>query len=126
MKQKYSLFHFDNILSTNTYLKNSLTIYKPYSVILSDNQEGGRGRFERSWISAKGKDLTFSLLLPLKKDSIKTWQNITQISSLAIVEEISNLGYNAKIKWPNDILLENKKLCGILCIFIFNHFVCSR
>lgn len=111
----YPIFRFDNLLSTNNYLKNHFGKYDPNTTIWADGQEQGRGRFERSWLSSKGKDLTFSILLLLDKNSIEYWKNITQVASLAVVEELEKINIKANIKWPNDVIVNNKKICGILC-----------
>lgn len=111
----FPIFRFDNILSTNSYLKQNIDKYAPFTTIWSDGQEKGRGRYNRSWISQKGKDLTFSILLPLNKSSIEYWKNITQVAAYAISEELKILNFNTQIKWPNDILINNKKVCGLLC-----------
>lgn len=110
-----SILRFDNLLSTNSYLKEHIGEFLPYTTIWSDGQEKGRGRYNREWISYKGKDLTFSILIPLKDLKIEYWKNLTQISSLSIAEELEKLDFKVSIKWPNDILINDKKVCGLLC-----------
>lgn len=119
-----SILRFDNILSTNCYLKQNIDDFKSYTTIWADGQEAGRGRYNRKWISQKGKDLTFSILLPLEKKHIEYWKNITQIAALSICEEIEKFGIKSKIKWPNDLLINNKKICGILCEVIEHNSIC--
>lgn len=111
----FHIFRFDKLLSTNEHLKKHLEKYDPNTIIWADEQEKGRGRFERTWLSAKEKDLTFSILLLLDKNSIDYWKNITQVTSLAIVEELEKNNLAVKIKWPNDVIVNDKKVCGILC-----------
>lgn len=109
------ILKFDDLSSTNSFLKQNVGDFIPYTTIWADGQEKGRGRHNRSWISKKGKDLTFSILIPLEKLAAEYWKNLTQITALAISDELEKINCNSLIKWPNDILVNNKKICGILC-----------
>lgn len=111
----YPIHSFNNLLSTNSFLKSNIKDFSPYSTIWADGQESGKGRFNRAWSSVKGKDLTFSILIPLNKTKSDLWQNLTQVTALAILDNLRELGFKTKIKWPNDVLVENQKICGILC-----------
>jgi len=84
------------------------------TLVITDNQTHGRGRFDRTWWSSPGKDLLFSLIFrPLLKAS-QTFR-LTLISSLAVAEAIrQETGLDALIKWPNDIYIKGKKVSGIL------------
>lgn len=95
------------------------------TVFISETQSSGRGRLGRSWISDK-KGIWLSLLLkpniPIEQTSL-----ITLVAGLAVCRVIGN---DAKIKWPNDIILSNKKVCGILTemsseITTLNYIVCG-
>ncbi len=114
-KSVYTIHKFNTLDSTNTFIKDNYENLSDFSVVLAEKQTGGRGRFSRKWDSVPGKDLTFSIFLPLSRLKHDLWQNVTQVSSLAIIEVLENYGLSALIKWPNDILVENRKLCGILC-----------
>ncbi len=101
--------------STNSYLKNEAESIKTEgTVVLAEKQSEGRGRFDRTWYSAKALNLTFSILLSGK--SLKKYLNLINLgTALAISNSIENL-YQLKteLKWPNDILINGKKVCGIL------------
>ena len=84
------------------------------TIILADMQTGGRGRRGRQWSSPAGKNLYFSLLLrpdfPADRASM-----LTLVMALAVAKGIEQLtSCPAEIKWPNDIVLKGKKVCGIL------------
>ncbi len=83
------------------------------TVIVAKKQTSGRGRRGRNWISPEG-NCYFSLLL---KPSIQTEHasRLTLVSALALVEAIKKVsGLETQIKWPNDVVVAGKKLCGIL------------
>lgn len=84
------------------------------TLVTADKQTGGRGRRGRTWESPKEKNLYFSLLLrpdiPLEKASMLTL--LMAVSVTRAIEETG--GKSAGIKWPNDILIHGKKVCGIL------------
>ncbi len=113
--EKCTLYRYKALPSTNTFLKEHLEEFTVFSVIWADEQTAGRGRFTRTWTSAAGKDLTFSLLLPLYNMGRDRWPNIPQVAALAVAEIIERHGLAATIKWPNDVLVNQKKICGILC-----------
>lgn len=84
------------------------------AVIFAESQSKGRGRLGRNWVSPKGKGLWFSVLLrPPLPPQLAT--QITIASATALRRALSSLpGVEAEIKWPNDILIRGKKVCGIL------------
>lgn len=107
--------YFDSIDSTNSYAKEiGKDVQNELTVIVADSQTGGRGRFGRTFESPGDDSIYMSILL---KTSIRP-QNasmLTILAALAVraaIEEIS--GIKAMIKWPNDIVVDGRKLCGIL------------
>lgn len=84
------------------------------SVVVTDNQTAGRGQRGNTWESEPGKNLTFSLVLKpvflLAKDQFK----LNMAISLALYDYLHKQVPNASIKWPNDMMLDNQKTCGIL------------
>lgn len=84
------------------------------TLVITDKQTAGKGRAGRSWISVPGKSLTTSLILKPEIDSrLAGWFPL--LTGIAIVDAFKELGLNTKLKWPNDILVNRKKLGGILC-----------
>lgn len=108
------LYHLKAIDSTNSFIKNIHNEEKQEGiVVVADVQSEGRGRKDRTWTSPKG-GLWFSILL-FPKIHPKQGMLITMIGSVAVTQGIIELtDLNPEIKWPNDILLNKKKVCGIL------------
>lgn len=108
------IVYFDSIDSTNSYAKKEANKLKDGTVILSEEQLLGRGRRGRNWTSPKGTGIWMSLVL---KPNIPPTEGVkmTQIAAAAVCKSIRELtGLNALIKWPNDIVINGKKICGIL------------
>lgn len=81
------------------------------TVVIADKQTAGRGRLGRAWLSPKGS-LAMSIIL---KPSLKSLPQLIMIASLAVVRAIRKVaGLETQIKWPNDVLIKSKKVCGIL------------
>ena len=103
--------------STNAYLKtlSSNKEVEDYTIVLAEHQTEGRGQMGTTWQVEKGKNLTCSVFKKMTNHAIKDSFYISMITSLAIVKTLQ--GFNIPklhVKWPNDILSEEKKICGIL------------
>ena len=106
---------YETIDSTNAQAKRLAEEgYGNGTLIVADHQEAGRGRRGRSWESPEGTTISMSLLL--KPDiNPNNASMITLVSALAVSKAITQLtGEEAGIKWPNDIVMNGKKVCGIL------------
>ena len=105
---------FENIGSTNNYIKEHADEFADGTLVVSEEQKSGRGRLGREWTSPSGKGIWMSLLLK-PEISPQNAPQITQIAAAALVETINDLyGLEAKVKWPNDIVVNGRKVCGIL------------
>ncbi|MFC2041446.1 biotin--[acetyl-CoA-carboxylase] ligase [Chloroflexota bacterium] len=81
------------------------------TVIVADEQTAGKGRLERVWLSPRGS-IAFSVVL---YPSLPCLPSLIMIASLAVVHGIGSVtGLKSQIKWPNDVLINGKKVCGIL------------
>lgn len=101
--------------STNTVLKDKLISgeFSVGTVLLAENQTKGRGRLDRSWLSPPGNlALSFSCPLPAKPESVYELNLVMALSLCRILQNDYHL--SAKLKWPNDVWVGEKKLCGIL------------
>lgn len=108
--------HFDSINSTNTWSKENYKSFDPSKItmVTADQQTSGHGRYNRPWLSPAKQNIyaTFTFFLPQNR---KDLGNIAQITALSIVKTIKECGLFPLIKWPNDILIDRKKISGILC-----------
>ena len=106
-------FHFDKLRSTMnkaTTLANHGTISG--SVIIAEEQTFGRGRFDRHWISDPFKDILCSIIL---RPIISQLPFVNMAITLAVAETVEQItNQNCLIKWPNDVLVSGRKLCGVL------------
>ncbi|HEY7752143.1 MAG TPA: biotin--[acetyl-CoA-carboxylase] ligase [Ignavibacteriaceae bacterium] len=109
-------FLMDEIDSTNTQLLSGKKIYKESgTVLLAEKQTSGKGRRERTWVSQKEQNLTFSILLTYLKSLKEKLNLINLASALSIAISIENLfQLKCEMKWPNDVLINRKKVSGIL------------
>ena len=111
---QYKQIHFDEIDSTNTYLKNTYRLLDNFTFVSADYQKQGKGRNDRVWQSNPGENLMFSFLIKdealLKKSNI-----ISLLTAIEVARVIEAYKVNSvSIKWPNDVLINDKKVCGIL------------
>ncbi|HCY73621.1 MAG TPA: biotin--[acetyl-CoA-carboxylase] ligase [Rikenellaceae bacterium] len=105
---------FDSLNSTNSFAKEHLEEYDNMSIIATLQQRAGRGQGDHTWYASAGKNLTFTIIFKptdlLASDALM----ITRITTLALLNYLKSKGIKARIKWPNDIWVEDKKICGIL------------
>lgn len=111
----YKIIYMDEVDSTNNYAKRLAEDgEKADTLIVSDSQSAGRGRKGRSFASLKGKGIFMTLLKHPKLEPQKA-SMITIVAAMAAREGILNAtGLSCNIKWPNDIIYDGKKVCGIL------------
>jgi BirA family biotin operon repressor/biotin-[acetyl-CoA-carboxylase] ligase len=111
----FNKIFLEEVDSTNSFLIDLNKHNKQVngSVVVANYQNNGKGQRGNRWISQKGENLTCSILLYPNIDvSYAFYLNI--ISSLAVNKTLQDLKLNSKIKWPNDILINTKKISGIL------------
>jgi BirA family biotin operon repressor/biotin-[acetyl-CoA-carboxylase] ligase len=96
--------------STNALAADAPT---PNLVVVADHQTAGRGRLDRSWVTPRGAGLTFSAVVD-PGVPVERWPLLPLATGLAVVDAVRRLGADAGLKWPNDVLVADRKLCGIL------------
>jgi len=84
-------------------------------VIVADEQSGGKGRRGRTWVAAPRSGLLFTAILPRPVDAGAAW-SVTFWAGLRVAEALARWNVEPVLQWPNDLLLEGRKLCGILCV----------
>ena len=111
-KSKVFLEVFDTISSTNDYLlRKEKNKNKDIKICIAEEQTKGRGRRGKSWISPKFKNIYFSLNSYLKKEDLS---GLSIAVALSVSQVLTKINVMSLIKWPNDLLVGNKKICGIL------------
>lgn len=111
-----NFIYVEEIDSTNTFLLDRKSgVNVSGTVVLAEKQTKGRGRKDRVWYSSKEQNLTFSILL-FKEYKLFEHLNLINFSaSLSVASSIENLfQMKTELKWPNDVLINKKKTCGIL------------
>lgn len=122
INKKYNIIIFDKIDSTNNYAKNTNNSdLKIPTIIIANEQTSGRGRVGKTFFSPKDTGLYMSIVFsPQKK--INELDLLTITAAVSVCEAIINTtSLPAKIKWVNDIFIENKKICGILTEAVNNY-----
>ena len=111
-----NFIYSEEVESTNSVLLDKKSKFNfDGTVLLAEKQTQGKGRKNRVWLSPKGHNLTFSILLTNRKLFDKNFNLINFGTSLAVAQAIENLyQLRTELKWPNDILINSKKVAGIL------------
>lgn len=109
------IVYYDSVVSTQKIAHElSQNGEKEGTIVVADEQTGGKGRMARSWHSPKEKGIWMSMIVRPKIPIHKTPQ-LTLLTAVALVEGIEEAtGLQASIKWPNDVLINGKKVAGIL------------
>ncbi|MGI9534627.1 MAG: biotin--[acetyl-CoA-carboxylase] ligase [Thermodesulfobacteriota bacterium] len=104
----------DSVSSTNTKMSELVSNnINEGTVLISDKQTGGKGRMGREWFSPPGCNIYMSVLF--EPEILPDFSPVfTFIASLAIVETLKHFDFKPEIKWPNDVLLSQKKVSGVL------------
>lgn len=107
----HNIRYFQTLPSTNLFIEENLSSLKDGDVVVAKHQSQGRGRLGRSWEASSGA-LTFSSLC--KEAPEVSPCLLPLLSGVAIAKTIEAFGLCPSLKWPNDVMLGEKKCCGIL------------
>lgn len=108
------IYYYDSIDSTNTEAKNLAEKNADEGwLVIAEEQTRGKGRIGRTWQSPKKTGIWMSLVLRPNVEPREVPQ-LTQLAAAAIVKALTKFDIEAKIKWPNDLIINGKKICGIL------------
>ncbi len=109
-----NIFLKNYVSSTNDYIQYKYIKDQTPVIIFTNNQRNPRGQRGSLWSDYQNHSLSFSLCLKLE-GQITNYEKLSQIVGLSVIESCENLDINnLKLKAPNDIMLEGKKVCGIL------------
>ena len=110
---RINYLHLDSVDSTNNWVKAHLSELSSLTCVTAEEQTAGRGRFKRHWVSPRGENIYATLLLnvPLGSGYIA---NLGQIMAFACAKVLRGMGFEAQLKWPNDVLIYGKKIAGVL------------
>jgi len=113
----FRVITYDQCSSTNSLLAKNHTKYRPGTVIRCLKQTKGKGRWGRDWYSSTKDGLYFSIYFEYDKQIQGLYYSF--ITCLSVIEYLRNMNLKAMFLWPNDILCNNKKICGVLGKGIF-------
>lgn len=100
--------------STNSWIKRLAKEGAEHGTLaVAEFQSAGRGRFDRKWEAPEGSSIMMTLLLR-PEFSPQYASMLTLVMGLAVAQAVEELGFEVSIKWPNDVVISRKKICGIL------------
>ncbi len=108
----WSILHLESVSSTSDYLRDNLIRLGSRTVVYADRQTSGRGRHGRRWASPEGGLYASLLLKP--PPPVELAPRVSLLVADLICDLLREVGTTAHIKWPNDVLVENRKIAGIL------------
>ena len=106
------IFYYPSVTSTNEIAKKEAKRgVEEGTVVIADKQTAGRGRLKRTWLTPEGNIALSVVLYP----EIQAMPSLIMIASLAVSQSLEAVtGLETQIKWPNDVLVNGRKVCGIL------------
>lgn len=112
---EHFLIQLDTVDSTNIYASQLLKTTEVVNgtIVWAHDQHAGKGQHTNTWTSEAGKNLTCSIILKTPIPAVRSFY-LNIVVSLAVRKCLSDLGLSAEIKWPNDLLIQGKKIGGIL------------
>ena len=112
---KYTIVTLEEVPSTNSYALEHITAFDDKSIIFAPHQTSGRGRFDRHWLCDETENVYMSIILKPENVTNYPFPNLTQYLSVVLCKVLEKeFSLKPSIKWPNDILVENAKISGIL------------
>ncbi len=116
-----NIIKLNEVSSTNDYIKENINVLKSNTLVYASSQTNGKGRLGRTWYSNKDENILASIYI----DNLD--ENTIYLSSIIVGCAIHKilLKYldNLFIKWPNDLIVNDKKICGVLCELINNKLI---
>lgn len=116
-----NLFYLEEIDSTNKYAKEHINDLSDKTVVYTYRQTNGRGRLERKWSYLGEDNIYASIILKPSEEMKEVYSNLTQYLCVILAQTFEEYGVIPKIKWPNDIQINSKKISGILAEGVIEH-----
>lgn len=120
MRDGYEIIRMESVDSTNDQARLRLQGVGHMTVIAAETQTAGKGQRGNFWHSESGKNLTFSIIVKPTEADVRInvmasgQASISWMTALSVIDLLDEYGIQAKIKWPNDIYVSDRKICGIL------------
>jgi BirA family biotin operon repressor/biotin-[acetyl-CoA-carboxylase] ligase len=113
---EFRIIHLGEVDSTNSCAARDLASLADRDVLVAETQTAGRGRMGRTWLADVPGNIYMTLVLKPARliDPSLPLVNLTQYLSVVLCQELQGQGVKASIKWPNDVQVEGKKICGLL------------
>lgn len=108
----FTLLEFEEVASTSSLLKEHFSSFPHFTVIRTDYQTQGRGQFDRTWDANPGENLLMSFLL--KDIAVDRIEYVKQRTLTVLMDVLNDYGINVRFKAPNDLYVDEHKICGIL------------
>lgn len=108
------LIFLEEVGSTNAYVKQHMSELSDSAVVYTSHQTDGRGRLSRKWIDTGENNIYMTFCLKPSCEFQEIYSNLTQYLSVVLCKTLEKYGVDSKIKWPNDVLVDGKKIAGIL------------
>lgn len=106
--------YLSEVDSTNLYAKSNIENLADKSIVHAANQTEGRGRLQRTWVNLGEGNLFLTFVLKPSNSFNEVYSNLTQYLSVVLCKILEEYGLKPQIKWPNDVLINGKKIAGIL------------
>lgn len=107
------MFYYESLESTNTRAKEIAFQAIEGSLVIAEEQTAGKGRMGRAWSSPKNKGIYMSVILKPNTDPVNV-ARLTLLGAAAINLALKDIGIKSEIKWPNDVVINGKKVAGVL------------
>ena len=114
MRENINIIRLEEIDSTNLYAKLNLNNLPDESIVIANRQSAGRGRFDRVWVDLGEGNVFMSFVLKPSAEFSQNYPNLTQYLCVTLCKVLETFGLKPQIKWPNDVLIDGKKIAGIL------------
>lgn len=108
-----NIISFEKLDSTNKYAKDNFETLADKTIIIADCQTNGYGQFQRAWVDAGGENVYMTFVLK-PKTLQQEHVNLTNYLAKVLCKQLEEMGLSSVIKPPNDVLINGKKVCGIL------------